>query len=320
MLEALQSSLSNVLVLILVSACGWWAARRGTFGEKERAAAAKIVTFTLPFYLFHSVVSKFSHEALIELLESAFVPFVTVGINTAISLLLIRAGFVRREVRGAFVASFTGSTVLFVGVPLTTALYGPEGIPYLLVYFFANLVFIWTVGLYAVKLDGVAARGGPKPPLVSSESLRMLLSPPFLAFLAGLLAVAVPIPVPDVVAGTTRTIGAVTSPLALLFIGMVVHRVGVEPFKHLPLELKLVCASCFIVRPLVMYLVTMPLDMDEKMRRVFITSAAMPVSSVIAVLCRSAGADDAFVSEAVGVTTIGLVAALPLLWAIANFA
>ena len=52
MLEALQSSLSNVLVLILVSACGWWAARRGTFGEKERAAAAKIVTFTLPFYLF----------------------------------------------------------------------------------------------------------------------------------------------------------------------------------------------------------------------------------------------------------------------------
>ncbi len=317
MLEALQSSLANVLILLLVSACGWWAARRGTFGEKERAAAAKIVTFTLPFYLFHSVVSKFSHEALIELLETAFVPFVIVGINTAISLLLIRFGLVRREVRGAFVASFTGSTVLFVGVPLTTALYGPEGIPYLLVYFFANLVFIWTAGLYAVKLDGVAARGGPKPALVSPESLRMLLSPPFLA---GLFAVAVPIPVPDVVAGTTRTIGAITSPLALLFIGMVVHRVGLEPFKHLPLELKLVLASCFIIRPLVMYLVTMPLDMDEMMRRVFVTSSAMPVSSVIAVLCRSAGADDAFVSEAVGVTTIGLVAALPLLWAIANFA
>lgn len=101
---------------------------------------------------------------------------------------------------------------------------------------------------------------------------------------------------------------------------MVVHRVGLEPFKHLPLELKLVLASCFIIRPLVMYLVTMPLDMDEMMRRVFVTSSAMPVSSVIAVLCRSAGADDAFVSEAVGVTTIGLVAALPLLWAIANFA
>ncbi|BBF22800.1 AEC family transporter [Sutterella megalosphaeroides] len=320
MLEALQSSLANVLILLLVSACGWWAARRGTFGEKERAAAAKIVTFTLPFFLFHSVVSKFSHEALIELLQTAFVPFVTVGINTAISLLLIRFGLVRREVRGAFVASFTGSTVLFVGVPLTTALYGPEGIPYLLVYFFANLVFIWTAGLYAVKLDGVAARGGPKPALVSPESLRMLLSPPFLAFLAGLFAVAVPIPVPDVVAGTTRTIGAITSPLALLFIGIVVHRVGLEPFKHLPLELKLVLASCFIIRPLVMYLVTMPLDMDEMMRRVFVTSSAMPVSSVIAVLCRSAGADDAFVSEAVGVTTIGLVAALPLLWAIANFA
>lgn len=179
MLEALQSSLANVLILLLVSACGWWAARRGTFGEKERAAAAKIVTFTLPFYLFHSVVSKFSHEALIELLETAFVPFVIVGINTAISLLLIRFGLVRREVRGAFVASFTGSTVLFVGVPLTTALYGPEGIPYLLVYFFANLVFIWTAGLYAVKLDGVAARGGPRWPEARPRFARKPADAPF---------------------------------------------------------------------------------------------------------------------------------------------
>lgn len=118
---------------------------------------------------------------------------------------------------------FAGSTVLFVGVPLTTALYGPEGIPYLLVYFFANLVFIWTVGLYAVKLDGVAARGGPKPLLVSSESLRMLLSPPFLAFLAGLLAVAVPIPVP----GHDSHDRSRDVTVAPLFIGMVVHQMDI---------------------------------------------------------------------------------------------
>ena len=76
--------------------------------------------------------------------------------------------------------------------------------------------------------------------------------------------------------------------------------------------------SCFILRPLVMYLVSAPFDLDPMMRKVFVAATMLPVSSVIAVLARAHGADEEFASEAVGATTIGLVFALPVLLFIVN--
>lgn len=74
-----------------------------------------------------------------------------------------------------------------------------------------------------------------------------------------------------------------------------------------------------VLRPLVMYLVSAPFDLDPMMRKVFVAATMLPVSSVIAVLARAHGADEEFASEAVGATTIGLVFALPVLLFIVNF-
>lgn len=100
---------------------------------------------------------------------------------------------------------------------------------------------------------------------------------------------------------------------------MTIHRVGFEKLKHVPREVWYVMFSCFILRPLVMYLVSAPFDLDPMMRKVFVAASMLPVSSVIAVLARAHGADEEFASEAVGATTIGLVFALPVLLFIVNF-
>ena len=171
MSDALLHTISNVLVL--TAGIGWLAAQTGKLDDTGRITTAKIVNLSIPFFLFNSVTTKFTHDQLVELLGMAWLPFVTVCLNLLISLALIRLGLVRRELSGTFTAAFTGSTVLFVGVPMTTALFGEEGIPYLLVYFFANCVFIWTVG--------VAKTGGARPKLVSVNNSRLkskaLLSP-----------------------------------------------------------------------------------------------------------------------------------------------
>ena len=73
----------------------------------------------------------------------------------------------------------------------------------------------------------------------------------------------------------------------------------------MPREVWLVLLSCFVIRPLVMYLCTMPLDMDPLMRKCFILGSALPVSSVIAVLAKG--------SEAIGASTVGMIVVLPFL-------
>ena len=135
MSEALLQSISNTMVLVLVAGYGWWLAHHGTISDAGRATIAKLVNALIPVFLFYSVTSKFGREQMIELLEMAFLPFITIGLNWAISEAMIRVGLVRKELGGVFVASFSGATVLFVGVPMTTALFGEAGIPYLLVYF-----------------------------------------------------------------------------------------------------------------------------------------------------------------------------------------
>ena len=224
MSDALLHTISNVLVLVLTAGIGWLAAQTGKLDDTGRITTAKIVNLSIPFFLFNSVTTKFTHDQLVELLGMAWLPFVTVCLNLLISLALIRLGLVRRELSGTFTAAFTGSTVLFVGVPMTTALFGEEGIPYLLVYFFANCVFIWTVALYAIQTDGVAKTGGARPKLVSMKSVRMLFSPPLLSFIVGIAFVVLSIPIPHFVAATVKSFGSVTSPLALFFIGMTIFR------------------------------------------------------------------------------------------------
>jgi auxin efflux carrier (AEC) family, putative malate permease len=319
MSEALLQSISNTMVLVLVAGYGWWLAHHGTISDAGRATIAKLVNALIPVFLFYSVTSKFGREQMIELLEMAFLPFITIGLNWAISEAMIRVGLVRKELGGVFVASFSGATVLFVGVPMTTALFGEAGIPYLLVYFFANCFFIWSVGLYRIQMDGVARRGGVRPTFCTLKSVKIIFAPPVVAFLLGIVFVLISIPIPSFLMGTFKSLGSITSPLALIFIGMTIHRVGFEKLRHVPREVWYVMFSCFVLRPLVMYLVSAPFDLDPMMRKVFVAATMLPVSSVIAVLARAHGADEEFASEAVGATTIGLVFALPVLLFIVNF-
>lgn len=313
MLNAILHSLSNTLVLLFVGTFGWWMVSSGRFDRERRGLVAKLVNLCIPCFLFASVTGRFTHEELLTVLQAAWIPFITVGINWLISVLLVRLGVVREALRGIFISCFTSSTVLFVGVPVTMALFGEKGIPYLLVYFFANCIFIWTVGLFNIELDGVTRQGGERPQLISVKSVRMLFSPPLLAFLVAVFVVVAAIPIPNFVAGTTKMIGQVTSPLAIIFIGMTVESLGLKKLAHLPREVWLVLFSCFVLRPVVMYLVTLPLDLPLIMRQVFIASSALPVSSVVAVLAKNYGADEEFASESIGASTIGLIFALPFI-------
>ena len=296
-------SLSAVCVLLIVIGFGVFLARKGWFdAPSHRGIVSKLVNAALPCFLFYSVISKFSHGELYNLLKFAGLP-----------ILFIKLGWVRPHMKGTFIAAFTGATVLFVAVPLVQTMYGSDGIPYLLVYFFANCVFIWTVGIFNIQLDGARRGMTEEPKIFSIRGLKMLLSPPLMGFLIGLIVVLLSIPVPKFIAQSTHTIGQLATPLALVFVGITVWQIGCEKLKKLPREVWLILLSCYVIRPITMYLCTMSLDMDPLMRKCFILASALPVSSVIAVLSKAYGGDEEFASEAIGASTVAMIFVLPFL-------
>lgn len=319
MLQAVTHSLTAVIVLVIVAGVGWVTARKGWYDEKGRTLVSKLVNCAIPFFLFYSVTSKFTHDQLMELLNMAFLPFLVVALNFLISVLLVKLKVVREEIHGAFIACFTSSTVLFVGVPVTIAMFGETGLPYLLVYFFANVIFIWTIGLYNIRLDGVRRHGKPQPKIISMQSLKLFTSPPLLGFLLGMACILFSISVPRVITLSTHIIGQLATPLALIFIGMTVHKVGFAKLLHMPREVWLILLSCYVIRPCLMIVLMLPFDVEPLMRQVFIVSTILPVSSMMAVLSRHYGADEEFASEAVGMSTIALVFAAPVWFTLVGF-
>ena len=80
-------SLSAVCVLLIVIGFGVFLARKGWFdAPSHRGIVSKLVNAALPCFLFYSVISKFSHGELYNLLKFAGLPFLTVGLNFLISL------------------------------------------------------------------------------------------------------------------------------------------------------------------------------------------------------------------------------------------
>ncbi len=318
MLEAILNSLCAVAVVAAVAGVGYYFAYKGTFNEQSRADIAKLVNISLPCFLFYSVAARFTHDQFIELAQSLTLPFIVILINFAFSVLFIKIGWVRKELSGTFIACFSGSTVLFVGVPIVMAMYGDRGIPYVLEYFIANCLFIWTIGLYNIQLDSVRRTGGVAPKIFSFKSIRMLFKPPLIGCALGLLCVLVSFKVPDTVMMVMRYLGNLTTPLALIFVGITVYMVGFERLRKMPRELWLVLFACYVLRPVITYFVSIPFELDDFMRRVFMIVSALPVSSVTSVLSRAYGGDAEFAASAIGASTAAVVFVMPVILVLVN--
>ena len=116
MLEAVLHSVSNVLILVIIAAVGYRVSAQGLADAAGRKLLSKIVNLSIPFFLFYSMTSKFTHDQLLDLLRLAFIPFVVMGANYAVSLLMVKAGWVKDDVKGVFTACFSGASTLFVVV------------------------------------------------------------------------------------------------------------------------------------------------------------------------------------------------------------
>ncbi len=53
------------------------------------------------------------------------------------------------------------------------------------------------------------------------------------------------ITVPNFIQVSTRYLGQLTTPLALIFVGITIHQIGVEKLRKMPREVWLVLLSCF---------------------------------------------------------------------------
>lgn len=191
-LEAFLLSLNCVVILLILGGAGYITAAQGWYDAASRALMARLVTFlSLPAYLFSSVMQTLTHDELLMLAGAMITPFVSIWTCFFISRLIARFCHIDTVHSGIFSSAFTATNNMFIGVPVSLALFGEEAMVPTLLYFFANTTFFWTVGNYLEAVDGLTAAKKQTPKIFSLATLRRVFAPPLIGFLTAIVFILI---------------------------------------------------------------------------------------------------------------------------------
>lgn len=300
-------AVGSVLTLFLIGAVGYLLARKGWFTPEAKALLPRLVMqVSLPAFLFHNISSSFDRDALLHLVYGSLVPFTSISICFGISVFLSRLLRVRQGRQGIFQVGITASNTMFIGVPVNLALFGDQALPYVLLYYFANTTYFWTIGNYVLAADG-----GKKEKLISKATLKQVFTPPMIAFLLGICFLILGLKLPAFVQNAVGYLGNLTTPLIIIFLGIMVQAV---PFKniHPDRDLLVILLGRFILSPLIVLLLTFLFPLPELMRKVFIIQAALPTVASLSLLADYYKSDPDFATVVVSATTLFSLAFIPL--------
>lgn len=301
-------ALGGLFSIILMVSIGYFLTAKRRFTPENSALLPFLVNYvSLPTFMIWNLLSTFDRAKLLPLLSGVVVPALSMLISFGVAYLLSNMIGLAPNHRGTFRSAFFSSSAIFVGVPVNMALFGESSIPYVLIFFLANAFLFWTIGNYSISLDGKTAPAK----LISLASLRQVFSPPFIGFSIAVSLVLLEIRLPDFLLVSFKYLGSMTTPLSMLFIGIVMYGVKLSQIR-LNRDLLVLLAGRFIITPLIVIVVAAFFPIPELMKKVFVIQSALPAMTQTTLMAKLYGADAEYAAVLVSTTTIVALFAIPV--------
>lgn len=313
MLRALESVVSVLLMVGL----GFGLGRRAKPGPEASALLSRLVmSVALPAYMLANLLGGYDRARLLSLLPGLPIPYLVMLLSYGLAVLLGRVSRVPPTRRGVFASLFALSNTIFIGLPVNHILFGSESLPFVLLYYIANTTLFWTVGVYGIAKDGALRSGRPPAPFVSKEGLRRMLSPPLTAFLVAVLLILAGIRPPAFLLGLASTLGQMTTPLSMIFVGLSISSVDWRGLRF-DREIGLVLLGRFLVSPLLLLLFALVSPgLPSLMKSVFLIQASMPAMTQIPIVARAYGAEADYAGLLTSLSTLASLLTIPLFMAL----
>ena len=187
----------------------------------------------------------------------------------------------------------------FLGNAVAEGVYGELGLLYGQIYLIPLRIVMWTAGIS--YFEGSTD--------FKSKIKKIITHPCIIAVFIGIILMLSGIQVPSAVSRTLTSLGRCSTPLIMLFLGMVLAEAG---FKGIISKETL---SFFLLRliliPAVVLLACVLFKVDSFITGLSVLLAAMPAGSTTSVLAEQYNIDVAFASNIVICTTIGSILLLP---------
>lgn len=315
-MSALLTSISSVVEIIFVIALGFFLRNGGKFQDSfKHDIEFLIMKVALPLNIFVGVLDNLTRSKLLSLSGSLIFVIISFAVGYLVAWLLTKILKVREGRRGTFINMFVNANTIFIGLPLNLALFGNHSLSFFLVYYLANTVSTWAIGIFFVSSDG------PKSDIAQKFNWKKLLPAPLLGFIVALIWLLLDLPLPTLVDKTFSMVGGVVTPLSLIYIGIVLADAGLKSI-HFDRDTIVALLGRFVFAPAVMIVVMMMFKHNMTIPSVeqgtLIIQAAAPGLAVLPILVGEAKGDVEYATNVVTTSTVLFVIVVPILMEIST--
>lgn len=336
-MQAVVNAVNIVLSIFILIGAGVYLTWRNRLNDQNASLISHLVVrVALPGTIISNLFGSFTSESMRECLKGLMAPILSVLIVMAIGLVLARVLKLPKNRHGVFACMFGFSNTVFIGVPVSTALFGDSVLPYTLMYYFGNTVIFWTLGIMLLRRDGGVKSGGdfkalpgylkdkvtalikkqPAPVHPGAEAALGMISKavplPIVVFVISMILVLMDVKLPTFVMSAAKYIGNMVTPLSLFFIGIVIMRmIRQKNFRWEKGYIYIIIAR-FVVCPFLMFVLARAFGLPELMTNVMIVQAGMPVMSQTPIVAGNMGSDEEYAAGSVAVTTLLSLIAIPV--------
>lgn len=291
-----QILLQQTIIMFALMLLGLLLSRCGMITEQgSRDLSTVLLYAVIPCVILRSYMSEFSTEKLRAMGLSALIAVIAFAASIAVAYLTCGT---RHRIEN-FAVAFGNAG--FIGIPLVTAVFGPEAAFYVVSFStFANLLQ-WTYGIVIIS--------GKK----ETMNLRMVfVNPVFISMVIGIALFVLQPTLPTVVTGTIGYIADGNTVLAMIILGYYLSRVQLRGL-FADVRLYLFSALRLLVVPAVTILVFLPFPFARgEITLITLIAAATPIASSTAIFAQKFDQDYRRAVSYVCLSTILSVATLPL--------
>lgn len=308
--EAVQA----VLMVVIIIAAGYFIARAGWAGKTVTDFISNlIVGVTLPCTAVMAFLTGFTAKTLADSWIYILASFAAIGVTWLAAKLVVKIAKIKKTQRGVFTALFSFSNSKFVGLPVATAIFGEEALVFALFYYVANTTFMNSLGFVEIARDGMELSCGGKGACFSAKDiLKKIFKPPMIAVLVGFLLVMLNVRLPVFLSSALSYIGDVTSPLALMFVGMILQRTGISRIRKFDKGISWALVGRYLVSPLAMLGITACMGLPAFPSEVLTIQMSLPAMVTTTIFAEISGADTELAARGVAVTTLLSFLTIPI--------
>jgi predicted permease len=274
------------------------------------------LSIAIPLYMIVSMLRTHTRADLLQAGLALAIPFVSMLVVYAIGLLVSFVMHVPAQRIGVFRAMFFVANSGFIGFPVNVALFGEKALPYAVIWYLVQSFLFWTIGAWGLSQDGwtrkeddaTAARAMPS--VLSLANLRNVLSPPLIGSVVAVIMILAGVRLPTFLEVTFTYLGGLTTPLAMLFLGIAVYFSNLRSVK-VGADMWVLVAARFLVAPAVVIVLTSLVPVPDLMRKVFVIESAMPVMMQVSIAARAFNADAKYAAVTTALTTVMAMATIP---------